>query len=306
MKRFVLFIAAFALITALILEKNFLIKKFNSFYYYSPCDTPIHYKIGATDARFNISENELLAFSNKAAGIWNKAAAKQLFIYDPKGTLLVNFIFDIRQALKTQINTLKDQIQEKQNALNPEIAQYENDVRIFKNNLADLNNQIETWNKKGGAPPDIYNQLIQKQKNLQNEANRLNTEAIRLNQSTNLFNVNVSKLNQTVNAFNEALVGKPEEGLYDSQKNTIDIFFLTDQNEIIHTLAHEMGHALGLNHVADKSAIMYSYTNNFIVPTATDIDELNKVCAEHSLPEIFIAKLNFLLQNLQSKTSQTN
>lgn len=263
--------------------------------YYSPCDTVIPYKIGSVDTRFAISQDKLKSDIVLATGIWEKAEGHPLFEFDDKAILTVNLVYDERQALNTQIQNQEGALKGDQNTLANQIAQYKSQVADFNKRVADLNKQISDWNSKGGAPQTEYDKLLSEQKSLQEEANRLNALAKTLNQQTANYNSSVVKLNGTINTFNNDLATKPEEGIYDSDKNTIDIFFMTNKNELVHTLAHEFGHALGFNHTDDTKAIMYAQASSTVTAADSDIRELKRVCERKSLLDIFTGKIQSFL-----------
>ena len=244
----------------------------------SPCDTPISYNIGFIDKRFNITTDKLKTNIENAANIWNKAEAKQLFVFDPAGKLQINMIYDERQALTNQINNLEGQLQGGKQALQPQVDQYNMLLADFKIRAQKLNTQIDFWNARGGAPPDEYNQLIQQQQDLQKEADNLNSLAQKLNLQTNDYNNQIVNLNQKIETFNAELEKKPEEGLYIGGENRIEIYFNTNQKELEHTIAHELGHALELDHNNNQNSIMYPYTTETLKPTPEDIVSLNTVC----------------------------
>lgn len=244
----------------------------------SPCDTPIHYRIGTVDSRFDITRETLQADINQADGIWSKVYGKNLFVYDPNAGLSVNLVYDGRQSLTNKVSQLEGELDTNKTNLKSQIDSYKQQSQDFQQRLKELNQEIDYWNSQGGAPADEYDKLTTEQNQLRDEAQQLNQIAQRLNLSTDQYNDQVNQLNQTINTFNQALTKKPEEGLYDPQKNTIDIYFDTSQAELVHTLTHEMGHALGMNHVQDPRAIMNPYTNTYIVPTNDDIQELQRVC----------------------------
>lgn len=270
--------------------ETFLQRDINQYLFHSSCDTPIHYKIGNVDPRFNLSRDQFLNDVKTATTIWDRVEGKTLFVYDPGETsgLVVSLTFDQRQQLNNQINNLEGQLNQSNQNIQPQIDQYNQEKANFEKQLADLNSQIESWNQKGGAPPDIYSQLTAQQNSLQQEANKLNQEAQQLNLSTSSYNFNVNKLNSTISAYDEALLQRPEEGLFDPNADTITIYFNNGYDELIHTLAHEFGHSLGLDHNQNKLSIMYPYTTQQITPSSDDISALNAVCSRQyfSLPSI--------------------
>lgn len=270
--------------------------------YYSFCDEPINYRIDIIDPKFNLSKEELLVDVSQATDIWNNAYGKNLFVYDPKGDLSVNLIYDERQSLTNQINLLENQVDTGQQNLRPQISEFEGLSKEFKQKVADLNREIADWNDKGGAPPDEYNKLISEQQSVQQEASRLNAMAQSLNRSGDEYNNQVTELNQTISTYNSALSERPEEGIYKGVENRIEIYLYLNKPELIHTLAHEFGHALGIGHVNNPNAIMYAKTSQKVILTGEDVNELQDICRERSILElmqnyIYQLKLKFNIAN---------
>lgn len=249
---------------------------------YSICDTPLPYRIGSIDNRFGLTNNEVIADLQQASNVWSIAEGKTLFTYSPKASLTVNFIYDQRQALDTSINKLNSQLEQNNQTLNQQIADYKSDVAAYEQKLADFNATVKKYNNQGGAPKDVYDQLIKEQDQLNQEGQALNERARQLKLSTNDYNNNVSILNSDIAQFNNQLTQKPEQGLYDEANNTITVYFADNKEDLIHTLTHELGHALGMEHVSDKHAIMYAYTTPSATVTNADLQELAFACREQS------------------------
>ena len=259
---------------------------------YSECDTPIPYKLGTLDPKFGLKQSTAISDIQDAIDIWSKTYGKPLFVNSPTALLTINFEYDQRSALDSQINQLQNQLDKKNTTLQQQISAYEADVAVFEKKLAGFNARVNQINRSGGASPDEYNNLIAEQNQLNYEGNLLNTRAKQLNLSARDYNSNVQNLNQNINQFNQAIVQKPEEGLYNGGNNTITIYFANNNQELIHTLAHEFGHALGILHNEDPLAIMYPYTTSTLSVTAQDKQLLDYVCREQPLPTLWLSKFS--------------
>lgn len=250
----------------------------------SPCDAPVPYKIGTISPQFGLTFDNVLQDTITATNILNSAENKKLFVYSDTAHLTVNFVYDERAALDKQINQLQSQLDQKGKTLTQQTQEYQADASLFEKQLADFNATVDSYNKQGGAPSDVYQSLKDRQNQLQDQAKALNQRARELNLAAHEYNIGVSNLNQDTSKFNNEIAQKPEEGLYNGGNSTITIYFASNQKELIHTLTHEFGHALGMDHVGDPKAIMYSYTTSNITPTSEDLIELAAVCKEEPLP----------------------
>lgn len=272
-----------------------------------PCTKPILYSIGTFDQKFNQPRSQFMDNMVKATAIWNDALGKELFKYSDNAVddLKVNLIFDNRQAATVQMNNIGSTIDNSKSSYNDLKAKYtslqssynsqkssiQTLVNTYETNKAAYEKAVTYWNSRGGATKEEFS-------NLQNTRTELNLEAANINDANKRLNDTINQLNSTANSLNNlnkeinqnvgtyntiSTSNGPEfqEGEYvsDETGQRINIYQYNDYNKLVRVLAHEFGHALGLDHVADSKAIMYSYNmDSSLSLTTDDITALKNVC----------------------------
>ena len=267
---------------------------------YSDCDTPVTFKLGSLDSKFGLSNAAVTSDLSDAAQIWNKAYGKTLLVNSAPAILTVNFVYDERTALNSQITKTQDQLDQKNATLQQQISAYETDEAALKRKIEEFNAQVSQLNRSGGITQNTYNKLITQQNELASEASLLEARARKLNLDTYNFNSQVLGLNENIDQYNGVISERPEEGLYDPNNKTISIYFASDRTELIHTLIHEFGHALGMSHTQSATSMMYPYVSASLNIEPQDLDQLNYVCREQSRPMLWVQEISTFLHTTLS------
>lgn len=253
------------------------------YWYYTAlagCNVPISYRVGSVDPRFNISDEEVRNAISNAESIWEDGTDRNLFTSDVKGELVINFVYDERQAqseAQEEFETILDRKEGMSETVKAEYAKlveqyetlrasYEVQVATYERKLAVYNKEVADWNARGGAPKDVFSRLETTQESLSREEVRLNatSDAIntlvrKINSLGSRGNTLVSDYNSLVEEYNDSFAEGKEFTQGDYQNDVINIYEFTSKDELIIVLAHELGHALDIEHVENSESLMYHH-----------------------------------------------
>lgn len=252
-----------------------------TFWYHSTanvCPVPLAYRLGELDSSFALSPEAARAHIEAAAAVWETGVERDLFVYDETADFTINFQFDERQefadsesaqrrsldAQKAENDRLIADLERLEGEYETLAASYSTRLDQYEADLTAYNQRVSRYNDQGGAPQEVFAALEAERIELNQRSAELGRTADQLNQLVNRINQLGADTNRRVDAYNRQVDAYNEEFGYsreftqgDYQGDRINIYKFSTENELVTVLAHEFGHALGIDHVDDPDSLMY-------------------------------------------------
>lgn len=270
------------------------------------CSRPLAYSLGNFDQRFGISRQEFLSAVREAEAVWEGPSSRDLFSYLPeKADLSINLVYDYRQAVTQELSELEEEVEETEasyQALESQYAvlkneyeslesRYESRVRALEERERAYETHVRAWNSGNRTSKQEFEALEAERRSLEKEVEsiqlleetlnskvrELNSIINRLNRAARALNLNVEEYNTIGASRGETFAG----GTYtsSSEGERIDIYEFENRAKLVRILAHELGHALGLEHIEDSAAIMYKLNEGEAGAAApSDLAALKALC----------------------------
>ena len=269
-----------------------------------PCGRPIVYHIAQVDSRFGISTDAFTRAVERAAKVWSDAAGRTLFQRMSDGGIAISAVYDYRQETQKQLEKLGIRLDEGQQSYEEWKSKYDRLRSLYESRQGEyqvLQRQYDTQSKaydvavtqakKNGVSTAEFEALEARRVALNTLIGRLNAKAQEVRDMADATNAIIATLNdlgqeanQLIDTYRDTQAPLHDEfqaGVYTRDRNgeRVEIFAFDDLADLERLLVHELGHALGLEHLNETGAVMYrlNQSRNEIL-TDADRLELSRVC----------------------------
>ncbi|TVP86041.1 MAG: peptidase M10A and M12B matrixin and adamalysin [Thioalkalivibrio sp.] len=248
------------------------------------CTVPITYRIGNVDARFGVDTAEFAAAVREAAALWDREIDGPAFVAAPRGELVIELEFDerqerwhARQEAEASLTTLRDrydgllaELEGHRATLREARQRHDQLASAYRNRREHYEAQSRSWHREedyrpGGAryrAAAVLQQMLLELEGLaeteERARERFNASLAAVRSLAEDLDDKISRLNEQFSehrGFDKALFAYAHRG--GISRRSITIFQFDDRADLRQVLAHELGHALGIGHVADPAALMF-------------------------------------------------
>jgi predicted Zn-dependent protease len=250
------------------------------------CEETITWRFGSIDPRFTFDQASLKTVVQQVSSLWSAADGYPVIIYDPGGDVELNFYYtdqqnytDNEQELSGKIRRLR-QIYYSQNVMYQRQERlFENDELLFNKMQSEYNSAVNEYNQTldriqtaGVRSRDLDVKLKRLERDVDMKESELETMRQNLLDREQELHALSDELNQQADSVNELMYQYQKrfsswrtfyQGVYlnVAGKRKINIYQFDNIGRLKLVLAHEFGHALGIDHVGNPNSVMYYLTD---------------------------------------------
>jgi len=273
----------------------------------NPCQSPLTFSVGEIDDRFGVTESEVRSAIINVAEVWSDAAGTPVATFSEDGEIKVHLIYDEQQQLTDRERQFRNRLQMREYQISAFENDYQASVQRFEERneeyqreservqqaMTQLNDWIQQINSQGGFNSEQLELLKERRERIDRMSERMEQSGAVITEKVDEINVQLRQLNRMVEEKNELIqeynrtfsgTRRFTQGSYErsGDRRWISVFQFANSEEMELVIAHEVGHALGLDHVDNPASVMHQLMGQQVrtelVLTDEDRDALRDAC----------------------------
>jgi hypothetical protein len=252
---------------------------------HSACGIPVHFVLGDVDPEFGFDRPTVMAALAEAADLWQSHATATLFVEsDHARAMTVSLRFDHRQQAAHERHSMRGGLERDRQRFEAEettLTEWGERIEAARRAHGVAEQQlarrvqaheaeITAWNAGGAARTESRRRALEAEgealrgaiADLERQGRSLNADIDAYNRRATDMRERMEEYRARVARYNQASSDAPvESGRYSyvrGEGRSIEVYRAVSYDELVWVLAHELGHALGIDHVEDTDAVMHA------------------------------------------------
>lgn len=229
-----------------------------------PPTRPLTWRVGTVDERFGATPEEVREAVRAAEDAWEQATGEDLFGEAPDGRIVVELRYDERQRRLEDVRREAHRLDREARLLASRAEHTERRSQDLEEAIQAHNAEVEAWSNRRRVPAETRTRLDDQSTRLETLAAELAAEGTRTRERQVLLGARALSLAR------DQATGGWTAGVWHEDSGRVVIYTWDTPEDLAWEIAHELGHALGIqDHVAEEGALMAEVAPDIIPPWVT-------------------------------------